>query len=101
MNSILEILSGWAFFYLPKIGPVIVAGPLAHWIITALNNAPIFGDMSAVGMGLYTVGISRDSILKCETALAEGKHLLLVHGSVTAVDKASLLMAELGERVLQ
>jgi hypothetical protein len=101
LNRIWVNLSGWAFFYLPDIGPVLVAGPLAHWIITALNNAPIFGEMSAVGMGLYTVGIPRESILKCEAALAEGKQLLLVHGSTHEVDEARLMMGQLGGLVLQ
>ena len=68
---------------------------------TALNNAPIFGEMSAVGMGLYTVGISRDSILKCEAVLAEGKQLLLVHGSTHQVEEARLMMGRLGGLVLQ
>lgn len=99
-NEIWAMLSGWAFFFLPDIGPVLVAGPLANWIVTALNNAAIFGDMSAVGMGLYTVGVPKESILQCESALAAGKQLLLVHGSAHEVSLARELMHELGGPVL-
>ncbi len=94
LTSIWEILSGWALFYLPDIGVVLVAGPLAQWIITALNNVPIFGDMSAVGMGLHTVGIPREDIIKCELALKEGRQLLLVHGSTQEVSEAIALIGD-------
>ena len=37
------MLHGWAFFEIPGIGPVLISGPLAAWVISALRNAPIFG----------------------------------------------------------
>jgi hypothetical protein len=93
-NEIWQTLSGWGFFALPGIGPVLVSGPLAEWIVLALKNAPFFGDMSAVGMGLYSVGVSKSNIAECENALRAGKHLLLAHGSAQEVDKARKLMCE-------
>ncbi len=87
-NEVFGLLSGWGFFVLPNIGPLLVAGPLATWIATALNNAPIFGEMTAVGVGLYSVGISRDSIRIYERALRDGKFILLVHGPASEVQEA-------------
>ena len=53
------LLFGWALVSLPEFGPVLVAGPLAMWIIAALDNAPLFTGLSAVGAGLYSIGIPR------------------------------------------
>jgi hypothetical protein len=87
-NEIFEILSGWAFFAIPDVGRVLIVGPLADWTATAMANAAIFGDMSAIGMGLYSVGISRKSIQLCEEALEKGKCILLLNGPAQEVKKA-------------
>ena len=41
--------SGTAFFAIPGIGPVLVAGPLVGWIVAALEGAAVVGGMSALG----------------------------------------------------
>ncbi len=87
-NEIFAILSGWAFFAIPDIGPVLIAGPLADWFATALANAAIFGGLSAVGMGLYSVGISRDRIRFYEDALKDSRYLLLLNGPAGDVSRA-------------
>jgi hypothetical protein len=95
-NEIFEILSGWAFYTIPDIGRVLIAGPLANWIVMALANAAIFGSMSAIGMGLYSVGISRNSIRLCEEALKDGKCILLLNGTAQEVNKATQIINEFG-----
>jgi hypothetical protein len=96
-DEIWRVLNGWAFFHIPGIGPVLVAGPLAEWIVTALNNAPFLANMSAVGMGIYNLGISRDHVSRYEDALRAGKQLLLVHGSVREVTWAKEIIHEPGD----
>jgi hypothetical protein len=83
-----EALDGWAFFSVPGIGPVVVAGPLAGWMVATLSNAVIFGELTAVGTGLYSIGIPQDQVLLCESALREGRYLVLAHGSANAVRTA-------------
>jgi hypothetical protein len=95
-NEIFKILSGWAIYTLPDIGRILVAGPLADWIAMALANAVIFGPMSAIGMGLYSVGISRNSIRLCEEALKEGKCILLLNGTAQEVARATQVINEIG-----
>src|SRR5271165_7512269 len=51
------LLFGAAFFFVPGIGPVLVAGPVAAWIIAALEGAVVVGGLSAIGAGLYSIGI--------------------------------------------
>ena len=87
-DEILEAVLGWACFSIPDIGRIVVVGPLAEWVATALANAAIFGDMSAIGMGLYSVGVSRKSIALCEESLQQGKCALLLNGSAREVHKA-------------
>src|SRR5271165_6017297 len=63
------LLFGSAFFWVPGIGQILVAGPLVMWIIGALESAVVMGGLSALGAGLFSLGIPKDSILKYETAL--------------------------------
>jgi len=75
-------LFGSAFFWIPGLGPILVAGPLVSWIVGALEGAIVMGGLSAVGAGLYSLGIPKDSILRYERALKNDKFVLIVHGSM-------------------
>jgi hypothetical protein len=67
---------------------VLVAGPLVAWIIGALEGAAVFGGLSAIGAGLYGMGIPKDSVIQYETALKTDNFLLIVHGAPQEVAKA-------------
>src|SRR5271166_5320674 len=82
------MLLGSAFFAIPGIGPVLVAGPLVAWIVGALEGAVVVGGLSAVGAGMYSIGIPKDSIVQYELALKTDKFLLLAHGTPVEVEKA-------------
>ena len=86
------LLFGTAFFAIPGIGPVLVAGPLVAWIVAALEGAVVVGGLSAVGAGLYSIGIPKDSIVQYETALKSDKFLLLAHGTADEVERAKEIM---------
>jgi len=88
------LLFGSAFLFVPGIGPVMVAGPIVTWIIGALQSALIVGGLSAVGAGLISMGIPKDSALKYETALKADKFLLLVHGTADEVSKAKDILGK-------
>jgi len=81
-------LFGAAFFAIPGIGPVLVAGPLVAWMVGALEGAVVIGGLPAVGAGLYSIGIPKDSIVRYETALKSDKFLLIAHGAAEEVAKA-------------
>lgn len=82
------LLFGSAFFAIPGLGPILVAGPLVAWIVGALEGAVAVGGLSAIGAGLYGMGIPKDSIVEYETALKTDQFLLLVHGTAAEVGKA-------------
>jgi len=82
------LLFGAAFFAIPGIGPVLVAGPLVMWIVGALEGAVVVGGLSAVGAGLFSIGIPKDSVVKYESALKADKFILLAPGTAAEVAKA-------------
>ncbi len=89
-------LFGAAFFFIPGIGPIVVAGPLVSWIVGALEGAAVVGGLSALGAGLYSVGIPKKSILKYETEIKGGKFLLIAHGTDEEVAKAKSIVERAG-----
>ena len=82
------LLFGGAFFLIPGIGPIMVFGPLVGWIVAALEGAVVVGGLSALGAGLYSIGIPKDSIMTYETALKSDKFLVIAHGTADEVAKA-------------
>ena len=49
------LLFGSAFFAIPGLGPILVAGPLVAWIVGALEGAALVGGVSALGAGLIGI----------------------------------------------
>jgi uncharacterized membrane protein len=82
------LLFGSAAFAIPGLGPILVAGPLVAWIIAGLEGAAVVGGVSAVGAGLVSIGIPKDSVVKYEVALKTDKFVLVVHGTPDDVAKA-------------
>lgn len=82
------LLFGSAFFAIPGLGAILVAGPVIAWIVGALEGAVVVGGLSALGAGLYGMGIPKDSVVQYETDLKTDKFLLLVHGTAHDVEKA-------------
>jgi hypothetical protein len=88
------MLFGAAFFAIPGLGPILVAGPLVAWILGGLEGAVVVGGLSALGAGLYSIGIPRDSVVQYEAALKADKFLVLAHGTADDVTTArSILQA--------
>ena len=86
------ILFGSAFFVIPGLGQLVVLGPLVMIIVGALEGALVTGGLTALGAGLYSIGIPKDSIIKYETALKSDKFLIIAHGSAGDVAKAKSIL---------
>jgi uncharacterized membrane protein len=82
------LLFGSALFAIPGIGPILVAGPLVAWIVAGIEGAVVVGGVGALGAGLFSIGIPKDSVIKYETAVKTDKFLLVVHGTKDAVARA-------------
>jgi uncharacterized membrane protein len=82
------MLFGSAFFFVPGVGPLVVAGPLVTWIVGALEGAAVMGGLSALGAALVSIGIPKNSVLQYEASLKSGKFLLILHGTPEEVHRA-------------
>jgi hypothetical protein len=92
-GGIWGLLFGSAFFLIPGFGPVLMAGPIVGWIVGALEGAVVVGGLSAIGAGLYSLGIPKDSILRYETAIKSGKFVLIAHGSQEDIELTHRILA--------
>jgi len=88
------LLLGSAFFWVPGVGQLLVAGPLVMWIVGALEEAAVVGGLGALGAALYSIGIPKDSIMQYETEVKNGKLLLVVHGTADEVERAKKLLGQ-------
>jgi hypothetical protein len=96
---------GTSFFLIPGIGPLLAAGPivsalegtvvaqvagesLSHsskW--RGLEGTVVVGGWSALGAGLYNLGIPEDSNIEYETQIKAGNFILIAHGSLEEMSK--------------
>ena len=67
---------------------MLIAGPLAAYIVRAVEGAVVVGGLSAIGGGLFSIGIPKNSILKYEAALKADKFLVIAHGTRDEVQHA-------------
>jgi uncharacterized membrane protein len=82
------LLFGGAFFWVPGFGQILVAGPLVAAIVGALEEAAVIGGLSAIGAGLYGMGIPKDSVMEYETALKANGFVVIAHGTPDEVARA-------------
>ncbi len=89
-------LFGGAFFIVPGIGPLALAGPVVSWLVGVLEGAVVVGGLSVVGAALYNVGIPKDSVIRYERALKADQFVLAVHGTAGEVDRARAILLRTG-----
>jgi uncharacterized membrane protein len=87
------MMFGSAFFWIPAVGPLLVAGPLVGWLVSVLEGAALVGGVSAIGAALYSVGIPKDSVLRYETALKTGSFVLVARGNAEQAEHARDILA--------
>src|ERR1700684_1090596 len=88
------LLFGSAIFMIPGLGPILAAGPVVAWIVGALESAAVVGGVSALGAGLFSLGIPKDSVVKYEEAVKTDQFLLIVHGTAAETAKAKEIIVE-------
>jgi hypothetical protein len=86
------LLLGSALFAIPGFGQVMVLGPLVGWIVGAMGEAVVVGGLSALGAGLYSIGIPRDSVVRYETAIKADHFVVVAHGNSDEVAAAKRIL---------
>jgi hypothetical protein len=93
VGGIFGLLVGAAFLWVPGVGPLVVAGSLAAVLLGGVEGAVAGAAVSGLLGWLFSLGISREKILKYEQAVKAGKFLVIAHGSAEAVEKARDILA--------
>jgi hypothetical protein len=87
-GGIWGVLFGSAVFVIPGVGPLLVAGPLVSAIVGGLEGAAIVGGLNALGAGLFSIGIPKNSVLSYQSEIGAGKFALIAHGTPEDVARA-------------
>lgn len=90
------LLTGAAFFVIPGVGPVAVAGPLVMAVVGALEGAVVVGGISALGAGLVGLGLPKDAVVKYESAIRADKYVLVYHGEESDVAAVRQKIEQIG-----
>ena len=86
------LLLGSAFFWVPGIGQCSWRGHSSCGSSVRLKSAAVIGGLSALGAGLYSIGIPKNSVVQYETEVKNGKLLLVAHGTPDEVERAKDLL---------
>ena len=92
-GGIWGLLFAPAVFFLPGLGLMAMAGPIAVALVSGLEGAAVVGGISALGAALTQIGVPKDQVIKYETALKVDKYVLLVHGSAEEVAKVHTVLS--------
>jgi hypothetical protein len=82
------VLMAPAVFFLPGLGLIALAGPIVAALVAALEGAVVVGGLSALGAALTTLGVSKNQVIKYETAVKADKYVLVVHGNAADAEQA-------------
>ena len=57
-----------------------------------MEGAAVVGGVSAIGAGLVSLGIPKDSIIRYETAIKSGGFVLIAHGTIEDTIRAKEIL---------
>ncbi len=84
---------GPASFFIPGFGHLVFAGPVVGWLTGAMKGAAIRGDTSELRTGLVSMGITENSILRCDASPKTDKFVVIAHGTAAEVNIAHDIIA--------
>jgi hypothetical protein len=93
VGGLFGLLAGAAFLWVPGFGPLVVAGSLTAALLGGVEGAVAGAAATGVLGWLFSLGISKDHILKYEESVKAGKYLVIAHGSADDVTKAKQILA--------
>ena len=91
----------WGLFFggmlmvVPVVGPVMVLGPLAAAVYSALEGAIVVGGLSALGAAIYGLGIPKDTVVRYEEIVKADGFLVVAHGPAEETAKAKAVLEAL------
>jgi len=96
LGGIFGLLVGAAFIWVPGVGPLVVAGPLAAALLGGFEGAVGGAALGGLLGGIAGWGVSKEHILKYEEVVKGGKYLVAAHGNTDEVAKAVAIIKTTG-----
>jgi hypothetical protein len=93
------VLVGGGFFFVPGIGPLLIAGPVTGWLVTALESGAMVHGLSPLGAALVGRGVPPELMRDYEAAVRSSEFLLITSGPLASMSKARPLVESTGARV--
>jgi len=91
-GGIWGLFLGAAFFWVPGIGPLALAGPLVQMLVSALEGAAVVGGAGVLVGALASIGIPKDRALKYQSDIAADRFALVAHGDAKQIEHARDLL---------
>lgn len=82
------VMPGTAFFVLPGLGPVIMAGPVVNAVASSIDEEPANRGFGALEAALRRLGIPGESVVRYESELCADRFLVLAHWAVDELMQA-------------
>jgi uncharacterized membrane protein len=99
-GTIVGILFGPAFFWIPGVGFIITGGLLSSLLLGTLEGAAAGAAAGAGGSALvaalHGLGIPKDSVVRYEKSIQADKFLLIAHGTQSDVERSSAILENSG-----
>jgi hypothetical protein len=87
-SSVCAALSGSGFFFIPGLGPLVLAGPVVGWLVAALGKGVLVDGLSSLGAALVEKGVPPKAMHHYEVAVRDNEFLLVTSGPLPEVTKA-------------
>jgi hypothetical protein len=97
-SGVWGVLSGGGFFFVPGLGPVLIAGPLTGWLVAALDEGVMVHGLSPLGAALVGKGVSPEAMIEYETAVRCNEFLLVASGPLPPMTAARAVVERTGVR---
>lgn len=87
-GDLLTSFSEFALYWVPDLGPLVMAGELMSRVQQASDENVIVYGLTALGIALYSMGVPEYGALGCEDAIRQDKFILVVRGRAHDLKRA-------------
>jgi outer membrane lipoprotein SlyB len=91
-GGVLGLLMGFTVFFEPASGPMLLFGPLAYALTTAVEGA-VFGGLAGILLGW---GLHRDKAVAFERSVQQGEYLVVVSGDDDIINRSYFVLQNAG-----
>jgi outer membrane lipoprotein SlyB len=96
-GGIIGLLMGFTVLFMPVGGPLLLFGPLAYALTTAVEGA-VFGGLAGILIGW---GLKREKAIQFERSVEQGQFMVVVSGDDALVNQAYFVLQGTGPEDLQ